>query len=128
VVTYATDAKVALLGIERDLLEHNEAVSEGAARAMAESMLRRSEADLAVAITGFAGPAGPGAEEGLVHLALAARDVATRHREEHFGAVGRGSVRINALRSALDLIEAAVRAVGPPPNADRAALAGRTTS
>ena len=108
VVTYATAAKVDLLGIDRDILERNDAVSEAAARAMAESVLRRSDAHLAVAITGFAGPGAPGTEEGLVHLAVARDGGDTLHRVEHFGPIGRGSVRIGALRSALELVDAAL--------------------
>ena len=70
-VTYTKEAKADLLGIERELLDHNDAVSEVVARAMAEGALQRSQADVAIAVTGFAGPAGPGCEEGLVHFALA---------------------------------------------------------
>src|SRR4051794_41766457 len=58
-VTYTKEAKTELLGIEPSLLDRNDAVSEVVARAMAEGALKRSKADLAVAITGFAGPAGP---------------------------------------------------------------------
>jgi nicotinamide-nucleotide amidase len=107
-VTYADDAKVELLGIDRDLLDRNEAVSEPVARAMAEGALRRSNADIAVGVTGFAGPAGRNCEEGLVHLALAARGMTTRHRVEHFGPLGRGPVRLKSLKALLDMIEEAV--------------------
>jgi nicotinamide-nucleotide amidase len=113
VVAYAETAKVDLLGIDPDVLRQNDAVSEAVARAMAESMLRRAGTDLAAAITGFAGPAAPGMEEGLVHLAVAGREVATRHRVEHFGAIGRGPVRICALRSALELIEETLATIPP---------------
>ena len=65
-----------MLGIEPGILEHNEAVSEVVARAMAEGALKRCMAHMAIGITGFAGPAGPGHEEGLVHLALARRAAA----------------------------------------------------
>ena len=95
-VTYTKDAKAELLGIEQDVLDRNDAVSEAVARAMAEGALSRSEADIAIAVTGFAGPAGPNCEEGLVHFALARRNTPTDHREEHFGAVGRGRVRVKA--------------------------------
>ena len=85
-VTYSKEAKTELLGIARDVLDHNEAVSEVVARAMAEGALERSQADIAIGVTGFAGPAGEGCEEGLVHIALARRGRPTAHREEHFGA------------------------------------------
>ena len=95
-VTYSKEAKAELLGIERSLLDQNDAVSEAVARAMAEGALERSGADIAISVTGFAGPAGDGKEEGLVHFALATA-AASRHRVEHFGAKGRGPIRIAAL-------------------------------
>jgi nicotinamide-nucleotide amidase len=104
-VTYSKEAKIDLLGIARDLLEQNDAVSEVVARAMAEGALDRSEADIALGVTGFAGPAGDGCEEGLVHFALARRGRGTVHREEHFGAVGRGAVRVKSLKALLDMLE-----------------------
>ena len=107
-VTYTKEAKSELLGIARDLLDNNNAVSEIVARAMAEGALERSQADFAVGVTGFAGPAGEGCEEGLVHFALARRDGETVHREEHFGAIGRGPVRVRSLRSMLKMLEDAV--------------------
>jgi len=72
-VTYTKDAKAGQLVIEPSLLDHNDAVSEVVARAMAEGALKRSRADIAIGVTGFAGPGGPGDEEGLVHVALARR-------------------------------------------------------
>ena len=107
-VTYAKEAKTELLGIEPHLLEDNDAVSETVARAMAEGALARSSADFALGVTGFAGPAGPDCEEGLVHFALAHRGGETVHREEHFGAIGRGEVRLRSLNSLLDMLEAAL--------------------
>ena len=107
-VTYTKEAKSELLGIPRDLLDNNNAVSEIVARAMAEGALERSQADFAVGVTGFAGPAGDGCEEGLVHFALARRGGETVHREEHFGAIGRGPVRVRSLRSMLKMLEDAV--------------------
>jgi nicotinamide-nucleotide amidase len=104
-VTYTKDAKTELLGIEPSLLDHNDAVSEVVARAMAEGALKRSQADIALGVTGFAGPAGPDREEGLVHFALARRGGRTVHREEHFGALGRGTVRLKSLQTMLDMLE-----------------------
>ena len=98
-----------LLGIGRDLLDQNDAVSEAVARAMAEGTLSRSEADLAIAVTGFAGPAGPNCEEGLVHFALTRRGQPTQHREEHFGAVGRGAVRVKSLKTLIEMLERALQ-------------------
>jgi nicotinamide-nucleotide amidase len=108
-VTYSKAAKAELLGIESDLLERNDAVSEPVARAMAEGALSRSSADIALAVTGFAGPAGDGCEEGLVHFALATRSGRPQHRVEHFGAIGRGPVRVQALNVMLEMLEQALQ-------------------
>ena len=107
-VTYTKDSKAELLGIDRDLLDRNEAVSEVVARAMAEGALGRSRADIALAVTGFAGPAGPDHEEGLVHMALARRHGDTTHRVEHFGAKGRGFIRVQSLKVMMDMLERAI--------------------
>ncbi|HET9810349.1 MAG TPA: CinA family protein [Sphingomicrobium sp.] len=108
-VTYTKESKADLLGIDRDLLDRNDAVSEAVARAMAEGALARSEADVALGVTGFAGPAGRDCEEGLVHIALARRTGKTRHRVEHFGSLGRGPVRVKALEAMLEMLEEEVR-------------------
>ena len=107
-VTYSKEAKAELLGIDGELLDGNDAVSEPVARAMAEGALRRSQADVAIAVTGFAGPAGPGCEEGLVHFALARRERPTAHRVNHFGPVGRGVIRVKSLKVMLDMLEQAL--------------------
>jgi nicotinamide-nucleotide amidase len=104
-VTYAEQSKTELLGVDPALLEDNEAVTEAVARAMAEGALARSRADIAIGITGFAGPAGENHEQGLVHMALARRGKPTVHREEHFGAIGRGPVRVKSLKVMLDMLE-----------------------
>src|SRR5438105_1099301 len=104
-VTYSKEAKAELLGIDRELLDCNDAVSGTVARAMAEGALERSRAQIAIAVTGFAGPAGPEHEEGLVHFALARRGGETLHRQEHFGAAGRGPVRVKSLKAMLEMLE-----------------------
>ncbi len=109
-VTYTKEAKSDLLGIDRDVLDRNDAVSAAVARAMAEGALERSRADIAIGVTGFAGPAGDGCEEGLVHFALARRGGETRQREAHFGAIGRGAVRVKALKVMLEMLEHALEA------------------
>ena len=108
-VTYTKDSKRELLGIPSELLDRNDAVSEPVARAMAECALSRSSADIALGVTGFAGPAGEKCEEGLVHFALARRHGETVHREEHFGAIGRGAIRVKSLKCLLEMIEDAIR-------------------
>jgi nicotinamide-nucleotide amidase len=107
-VVYSNAAKCDLLGIARDRVESCGAVSAEIAREMALGALRRSPADVALSITGFAGPAGPDDEEGLVHFACARREGPMREREEHFGPVGRQAVRIAALKVALEMLETAL--------------------
>jgi nicotinamide-nucleotide amidase len=107
-VAYSSESKTELLGVEPGALEENQAVTERVARAMAEGALKRSKADVALGITGFAGPAGKDCEEGLVHFAAAMRGGPTRHRVEHFGGIGRGPVRVKSLRTLLDMLEEAI--------------------
>lgn len=85
-VTYSNDAKQELLGVPSDLLAAHGAVSEPVARAMAEGALRRSRAQVAVAITGIAGPGGGTPEKpvGLVYLATAAAGRPTQAHRLHF--------------------------------------------
>ena len=109
-VTYSNEAKCDLLGIARELVEDCGAVSRDVAIEMAEGALSNSRADLAVSITGFAGPGDDDDEEGLVHFGCARRGGETCHREEHFGAIGRAGVRIAALEVALDMMDDALRA------------------
>lgn len=101
---YTNAAKAQMLGIDRAMIEDRGAVSEAVAAAMAEGALRNSEGDVAVAITGFAGPAGARAEEGLVYLAVRSRQGHAIARECHFGACGRDRVRELAARSALEML------------------------
>jgi nicotinamide-nucleotide amidase len=108
-VVYSKDAKCDLLGLDREMVDGCGAVSKPVAVAMAQGALRRSAADIALSITGFAGPAGSADEEGLVHLACSSRGRETCHREEHFGPIGRQGVRVAALKAALEMIEAALR-------------------
>lgn len=107
-VVYTDDAKADELAVPPRLLGQFGAVSAPVACAMAEGALRTSGAGMAVAITGFAGAAGPDDEPGLVHFALAAPDAPTVHEERHFGDIGRGPCRIECLRTALRMLQAAV--------------------
>ena len=100
-VTYSEEAKTELLGVPAALIEAKGAVSREVAVAMAEGALSRSRANIALAITGFADT---GEEPGLVHFACARKGRITTHREEHFGPVGRGGVRIAALGVAVEMM------------------------
>jgi len=75
-VTYSNEAKTELLGVDAGLIALHGAVSEPVARAMAQGALQRSSADLAVAVTGIAGPSGGTVDKpvGTVWLAWAWRD------------------------------------------------------
>jgi len=108
-VVYSNAAKTELLGVPETLIAEHGAVSEPVARAMAEGALAASPADVAVAVTGVAGPGGSEAKpEGLVHFACARRGRATRAVRREFGARGRAAVRFASVDQALDLlIEAA---------------------
>ena len=105
-VTYSNEAKQNDIGVPADTLRQYGAVSEQTARAMAEGALAHSRADLAIAVTGIAGPDG-GSEEkpvGLVHFAAARRDRKTLHREERFGDLGRSEVRRRSVLAAFSLV------------------------
>lgn len=106
-VVYSEEAKCDLLGIERALVDDCGAVSRDVALAMVKGALARSNAKLALAITGFAGKTDQG-EEGLVHFACQREGRKVRHREEHFGAIGRDGVRIAALEVALEMMKEAL--------------------
>jgi nicotinamide-nucleotide amidase len=105
-VTYSNDAKRAMLGVEADTLATFGAVSKEAATQMAVGALERAGVDLAVSITGIAGPGGavPGKPVGLVHFAVAARDGRITHRECRFGAIGRSAVRQRSVVEALRML------------------------
>jgi len=106
-VTYSNEAKIAQLGISLDVIETFGAVSIAVAWAMARGALARSKADVAVAITGVAGPGGGSDRKpvGTVVFGRARRDgnpdeVAADRRE--FGDLGRGGIRLQAALCALD--------------------------
>ncbi|PCD01713.1 damage-inducible protein CinA [Sphingomonas spermidinifaciens] len=107
-VTYSIEAKCELLHLARDMVERCNAVSHDVAVAMADGALAASRAQVAVAITGFAGAGGPDDETGLVHFGCARVDGETMHRAEHFGDIGRGPTRIAAVRVALKMFEEAL--------------------
>ncbi len=104
-VTYANEAKRDLLGVPDELLMRVGAVSEEVARAMAEGALARSDADLAVAVTGIAGPGGGTAAKpvGLVHHACTGPGGAVLHRRVIYPG-DRGAVRLATVATALDML------------------------
>ncbi len=104
-ITYANEAKTDLLGVPEALFAKGGAVSEEVARAMAEGALARADADLAVSVTGIAGPGGATPEKpvGLVHVAAARKGGETLHRREVFSG-DRQAVRSQAVEAALALL------------------------
>ena len=108
-VTYSNAAKVEMLGVLPATLDAFGAVSEQVAREMAEGALARSAADLAVSITGIAGPGGSDFKpEGRVCFGVARRGGDTRTETQEFGAIGRSAVRAKSCDHALSLLAAAL--------------------
>jgi nicotinamide-nucleotide amidase len=109
-VTYSNRAKTNLLGVPADLIERDGAVSESVARAMAEGALAHSEADIAVAVTGVAGPGGGTAAKpvGLVHVAAKWCGRGTCHERLELGDIGRDQVRLETVRQAIHLARTAL--------------------
>lgn len=105
-VTYSNEAKADLLGIPLSLIQDHGAVSEIVARAMAEGAVQKSIAQIAVAVTGIAGPGGgtPDKPVGLVHMAVAREGRTTLHEEHRFGDIGRAEIRLKTVEAALRLI------------------------
>ncbi|MGE5261376.1 MAG: CinA family protein [Actinomycetota bacterium] len=105
-VTYANAAKSEMLGVPYWLIERHGAVSEDVARAMAGGALTHSQASLAVAVTGIAGPDGGTPEKpvGLVHFAAARRDTPIIHEKVLYGDLGRAEIRKRSVERALALL------------------------
>jgi nicotinamide-nucleotide amidase len=104
-IAYSNEAKQLLLDVPAATLAAHGAVSRATAQAMAQGAMAQSGADLAVAVTGIAGPGGgsPDKPVGLVHFA-AAREGTLLHREMRFGDIGRAEVRRRSVHVALDLL------------------------
>ncbi len=104
-VVYSNQAKSEMLGVDPRLIQVRGAVSEDVARAMAEGALSHSNTDIAIAVTGIAGPAGATSTKplGLVHIACASRGTGTLH-EHHVFPGDRRAVRLAAVDKALDLM------------------------
>ncbi len=102
-VTYSNDAKYVLLSVPNALLKRHGAVSAETATAMAQGALRYSLADIAVAITGIAGPGGGSKDKpvGLVHFAAASRNGNRIARVKRYGKIGRSRVRERSVAEAL---------------------------
>jgi nicotinamide-nucleotide amidase len=109
-VTYSNDAKQQMLGVPAETLRDYGAVSRQTAEAMAQGALTRAKVDLAVSITGIAGPGGGSADKpvGLVHFAAVTRDGTTMHAGKIFrgenGDLSRAEIRHKSVLQALDML------------------------
>jgi len=109
-VTYSNAAKSEMLGVPYWLIEKHGAVSEDVARAMAGGALTHSNASLAVAVTGIAGPDGGTPEKpvGLVHFAAGRPEGPMHHERVVFGDLGRAEVRRRSVERALSMLRSLV--------------------
>lgn len=116
-VTYSNTAKTQMLGVPADLIASHGAVSAPVAKVMAEGALQRSEADIAVSVTGIAGPGGgaPDKPVGTVHFGCAAKNRETLHSHQLFSDMNRAEVREASVLHALQLIEAQRQAADSAP-------------
>ena len=116
-VTYSNEAKIELLSVPTELIASAGAVSAETAASMVYGALAHSRADVAISVTGIAGPGGGSREKpvGLIHFACAPRNERPTLLEKRFGDIGRALVRQKSVEVALDLLaEAALTAPGRP--------------
>jgi nicotinamide-nucleotide amidase len=118
-VTYSNAAKQAMVGVAPATLASHGAVSRETAEAMAKGALAHAPVDLAVSITGIAGPGGAvaGKPVGLVHFAAASRGGRVIARERRYGDIGRGQVRRAAVIEALAMLGELAAQAKPLPSA-----------
>ncbi len=111
-VTYSNEAKQQMLDVPAATLKRHGAVSAETAAAMAKGALKNSRADLAVAITGIAGPGGGSKQKpvGLVYFAAASRGGRRLARVRRYGSIGRTRVRVRSVADALALLEMLAKA------------------
>lgn len=110
-VTYSNEAKNEAIGVPAAMIAAHGAVSCEVAEAMVAGALAHSRADVAVAVTGVAGPGGGTVAKpvGLVHLAVQQRGGKPVHRECRFGDIGRREIRLATVRVAFEMIDTLVR-------------------
>jgi len=111
-ITYSNQAKHEMLGVSLDLIAQQGAVSEIVARHMASGALAHSGCDIAVAVTGIAGPGGGSTDKplGLVHIAVAESTGNARHEKCLFGALSRTIIRQNTVIRSFEIIDAMISA------------------
>lgn len=106
-VTYTNRSKQEMLGVPGDVLADYGAVSEPVARLMVQGALENSRANIAIAITGVAGPTGgtPLKPVGTVHLACLRENRSLIHEVRNYGNIGRNEVRLASVETALEMIK-----------------------
>ncbi len=106
-ITYSNRAKSDMLGVPGDMIADMGAVSEAVARTMAEGAVANSNAHMAVAVTGVAGPGGGTKFKpvGLVHIAACRENRSILHEAHRFGDIGRSEIRMKTVEAALQLLQ-----------------------
>ena len=106
-ITYSNRAKSDMLGVPGDMIADMGAVSEAVARTMAEGAVANSNAHMAVAVTGVAGPGGGTKFKpvGLVHVAAFRENRSILHEAHRFGDIGRSEIRLKTVEAALQLLQ-----------------------
>ena len=106
-ITYSNDAKINMLGVPTDIIERHGAVSMETAEKMALGAILNSSADIAVSVTGIAGPGGGTLEKpvGLVHFGLALKSGVALTEKHNFPSTDtRDEIRARATKRALELL------------------------
>jgi nicotinamide-nucleotide amidase len=106
-IVYSNRAKTDMLNVPGDLIADLGAVSEAVARSMAEGAVENSNAHMAVAVTGVAGPGGGTKMKpvGLVHIAAAREGRSILHEAHRFGDIGRTEIRLKTVEAGLLLLQ-----------------------
>jgi nicotinamide-nucleotide amidase len=109
-VTYSNEAKIDMLGVTAAVIERHGAVSAAVALAMVEGALKQSRADIAVAVTGVAGPSGGTVQKpvGLVYVAVEQKGKPAVAQRFNFSDMSRQDVRLSSVREALRLLSEAI--------------------
>ena len=116
-ITYSNQAKQDMVGVSAATLDKHGAVSRETAEEMARGALTHAPVDLAVSVTGVAGPDG-GSEEkpvGLVHFAVASRSGRLVHAEKRFGDIGRAEIRKQSVLQAFRMLHDLAEGESPRP-------------
>ena len=105
-VTYSNEAKSRMIGVPPELIARVGAVSAEVALAMAQGALDHSRADIAIAVTGVAGPGGGSVEKpvGLVYCAALSRTGAALHVALRLGGIGRDGIRLATVAQAVEML------------------------